>query len=61
MDNMLLNDREENKQSALHWDLTEWISEIGIRAYKVFEELMTEKEKLSKGVASLNTAEEGEG
>jgi hypothetical protein len=29
--------------------------EIGIRAYKVFEELRNEKEKLSKAVASLNT------
>jgi hypothetical protein len=29
--------------------------EIGIRAYKVFEELLNEKEKLSKAVASLNT------
>jgi hypothetical protein len=38
-------------------DLTEWISEIGqfgIGAYKVFEELITKKEKLSKAAASLN-------
>jgi uncharacterized membrane-anchored protein len=41
MDDIILNDREEDKQPALHWDTTEWILEIGIHAYNVFEELMT--------------------
>jgi hypothetical protein len=29
--------------------------EIGVRAYKLFEELQHEKEKLSKAIAGLNT------
>jgi hypothetical protein len=29
--------------------------EIGIRAHKIFDEFVAEKERLSKAVASLNT------
>ncbi|KAJ7830763.1 hypothetical protein B0H13DRAFT_1915782 [Mycena leptocephala] len=48
MDDMILNNGEEDKQPALHWDTTEWILEIGICTYNL---------NLSKAVASLNTVQ----
>jgi hypothetical protein len=42
---IISNSEEEDKQSALYWDPTKWRLEIGIRTYKVFEELITKKRK----------------
>ncbi|KAJ7894095.1 hypothetical protein B0H13DRAFT_1886067 [Mycena leptocephala] len=44
----IISNYDEEKQSALHWDPTEWRLEIEIRAYKVFEELMTEERNAAK-------------